>query len=91
MHCMISVRILTGHKQVSQGLNSRKGAGGFPFAKRSRTALGPIQSPIQWLLGTFSGVKRIEHEKQIIIMPRVSACVCLLYSRIIWSLNTEAL
>jgi hypothetical protein len=45
------------------GLESRLGMGNFLFPTASRTALGPIQPPIQWVLGALSlGVKRSGRE-----------------------------
>jgi hypothetical protein len=39
------------------------GAGNFSLHTMSRTALGPTQSPIQWVLGVLSlGVKQQGHE-----------------------------
>jgi hypothetical protein len=41
------------------GFDSRRGLGIFLFTTVFRTALGPTQSPIQWVTGTLSlGVKR---------------------------------
>jgi hypothetical protein len=41
------------------GFDSRRGLGSFLFTTASRTALGPSQPPIQWVLGALSlGVKR---------------------------------
>jgi hypothetical protein len=41
------------------GFDSRQGLGIFLFTTASRTALGPTQSPIQWVQGALSlGVKR---------------------------------
>jgi hypothetical protein len=36
------------------GFDSRRGLGIFLFATASRTAPGPIQSPIQWIPGALS-------------------------------------
>jgi hypothetical protein len=33
----------------------------FLFSKMSITALGPIQPPIQWVRGSFPGIKWLEH------------------------------
>jgi predicted membrane channel-forming protein YqfA (hemolysin III family) len=45
------------------GLNSQWGLGIFIFTTTSRTALGPMQPPIQWVPGTLSlGVKQLGHE-----------------------------
>jgi hypothetical protein len=44
-------------------LDSRRGLGIFLFTTASRTALGPTQSPIQWVPGALSlWVKRPERE-----------------------------
>jgi hypothetical protein len=41
------------------GFDSQRGLGIFPFTTASRTALGPTQPPIQWVLAALSlGVKR---------------------------------
>jgi hypothetical protein len=45
------------------GFDSRQGLGIFSFTTVSRTALGPIQPPIQWVTGVLSlGIKRPERE-----------------------------
>jgi hypothetical protein len=45
------------------GSDSQRGLGIFPFTTGSRTALGPIQPPIQWVPGILSlGVERQEPE-----------------------------
>jgi hypothetical protein len=45
------------------GFDSRWGLGIFLFTTVSRTALGPTQPPIQWVLGALSlEVKRLESE-----------------------------
>jgi hypothetical protein len=45
------------------GFDSRRGLGIFLFTTASRTALGPTQPPIQWVLGALSlGVKRSGRE-----------------------------
>jgi hypothetical protein len=45
------------------GFNSQQGLGIFFFTTVSRTALGPTQPPIQWVLEVLSlGVKRPERE-----------------------------
>jgi hypothetical protein len=47
---------------VHKGKKSRQGLGIFLFTT-SRTALGPIQPPIQWVSGAFSmGVKQLGYE-----------------------------
>jgi hypothetical protein len=44
---------------VRLGFDSRRGLGIFLFATASRTALGPTQPPIRWVLGILSpGIKR---------------------------------
>jgi hypothetical protein len=41
------------------GFDSRRGLGIFLFTTATRTAMGPNQPPIQWVLGALSlGVKR---------------------------------
>jgi hypothetical protein len=53
------MRWATGWTIGVLGFDSRRGLGIFLFATASRTSLGPIQSPIQWVLGALSlGVKR---------------------------------
>jgi hypothetical protein len=48
------------------GFDSRRRLGIFLFTTVSRTALGPTQSPIQWVLGALSlGVKRSRREADL--------------------------
>jgi hypothetical protein len=55
----IVIKIIYNERIGVLGFNSRRGLGIFLFSTASRTALGPTQSPIQWLPGTLSlGVKR---------------------------------
>jgi hypothetical protein len=57
-----SVGIGTGYGLDGQGSNPGKGKI-FLFPTTSRLALGPTQSPIQWVMGTISpGIKRPGHE-----------------------------
>jgi hypothetical protein len=45
------------------GFDSRRGLGIFLFTTASKTALGPTQSPIQWVpVALFLGVKRLGRE-----------------------------
>jgi hypothetical protein len=60
-----SVGIALGYGLDDRGsrVDSRRGLGIFLFTTASRTALGPTQSPIQWVLGALSlGVKRLGSE-----------------------------
>jgi hypothetical protein len=44
---------------LGSGFDPRHGQRIFPLASVSRTALGPTQTPVQWVLGVLSpGVKR---------------------------------
>jgi hypothetical protein len=59
--CDSSVGIALGYGMDDRGFRVRfpMGAGIFLFTTASRTALGPTQPPIQWVLGALSlGVKR---------------------------------
>jgi hypothetical protein len=48
-----------GYGLDDRGFESRQGMGIFPFTTASRPALGPAQSPIQWIPGDLSlGVRR---------------------------------
>jgi hypothetical protein len=56
-------RLATGWTIGVLGFDLRRGLGIFLFTTASRTALGPTQSPIQWVLGALSlGVKRLWRE-----------------------------
>jgi hypothetical protein len=46
----------------SPGFESRSGQHIFLFSKTPKTALGPIQPHIHWVLGVSPGVKRPERE-----------------------------
>jgi hypothetical protein len=51
--------IALGYGLHDRGFESREGLGIFLFTTVSRLALGPIQSPIQWVAGALSlGIKR---------------------------------
>jgi hypothetical protein len=55
----IATRLPTGWTIGVLGFDSRWGLGIFLFTTASRTALGPTQSPIQWVPGDLSlGIKR---------------------------------
>jgi hypothetical protein len=49
-----STRWATGWTIGVLGFDSRRGLGIFLFTTASRTALGPTQSPIQWVPGALS-------------------------------------
>jgi hypothetical protein len=60
-----SVGIALGYGLDDRGSRARflVGAGNFLFTTASRTALGPAQPPIQWVIGNLSlGVKRLGRE-----------------------------
>jgi hypothetical protein len=57
-----SVDIVTRLRAGRSGFDSRRGLGIFLVATASRQALGPTQSPIQWVLGLFPWIKRPGHE-----------------------------
>jgi len=58
-----SVRIVARLWAGQPGFNSQEGQGRDFFTTTSRMDLGPIQSPIQWVLGVLSpGVKQPGHK-----------------------------
>jgi hypothetical protein len=53
-----------------RGFESRQGLGIFFFTTAPRTALGPTQSPIQWVPGVISlGVKWLGREDDCLPLP----------------------
>jgi hypothetical protein len=58
--------------------DSRRGLGNFSFETMSRPNLGPIESPIKWVLGVLSlGIKRPEREADHLLPTSVEVKECV--------------
>jgi len=71
-HCGLGsvVSIVTGYGLDGPGIRSRWGQA---FPQLSRSALGPTQSPVQWVLGLRGGEEQPGHDADP--SPRFSAMV----------------
>ena len=56
--CIWNRNSVLGYRLEEPGFGSRQVQEIFPFSKSSTPVLGPIQPPIQWVPGSFLGVKQ---------------------------------